>query len=634
MQTGSSLLPLAASAGIDGDVFRRLVESVRDYAIFLLTPEGRIASWNEGAQRLKGYTAAESIGLHFSVFYEAEAVQRGWPQEELRRAVAQGRFEDEGWRLRKDGSRFWANVIITPVYDAAHALIGFAKVTRDLTERRQQEQRLRESEEALRLLVEGVRDHAMFLVDRDGSVASWNLGAERMLGFRAADIVGRPLASLHPEDDRLAGKARTELQAASETGFFAAEGWRLRADGTRLWTRGALTALFERDGQIRGYAIILRDLSEQLRMKELEDEGLRIHQFMAMLSHELRNPLTPIGNALQILRRTQDDPQVRKFVDLISRQSEHLTRLVDDLLDASRVTSGKIQIHSARLELGTLVRETAEAQRLMLAPLQHTLELQLPAEPLWLMGDATRLAQVLSNLLTNAAKYTPHGGHITVRLDSAHGVARLSVADNGIGMTPDLLQRAFDPFVQGSRGLERAGGGLGIGLTLVKNIVELHGGNVAVASEGADRGTRVTLELPLAAPAPSEESPAIDALQTLPPATSRILVVDDNRDAADTLAELLRLQGHAVSLAYEGAQALALAERERPDVVLLDLGLPGMDGLEVARRLRAAPATARSRLIALTGYGQDSDRRATALAGFDAHLTKPVDVQALLCLVA
>lgn len=621
-----------ALAPADQDIFRRLVESVRDYAIFLLTPDGHIASWNEGAQRLKGYTAAQAIGKHFSMFYEADAVQRGWPQEELRRAVALGRFEDEGWRLRQDGSRFWANVIITPVYDAAHALIGFGKVTRDLTERRMQEERLRNSEEALRLLVEGVRDHAMFLVHGDGTIASWNLGAQRMLGFAETDMVGKPLACLYPEDDLLAGKARAELQSANETGFSAAEGWRLRADGSRLWTRSALTALYEHDGRLRGYALILRDLSEQLRMKELEDEGLRIHQFMAMLSHELRNPLTPISNAVEILRRTQGDPQARWCIDLISRQSEHLTRLVDDLLDASRVTSGKIKINSARLELGAVVRDAAQAQRLALAPLHQTLDLQLPTQPLWLLGDATRLNQVVSNLLTNAAKYTPQGGHIALKLEAEGDMARLTVSDNGIGMSPDLMQRAFDPFVQGSRSLERAGGGLGIGLTLVKAIVELHGGRVAVASEGAGRGTCFTLHLPLASAAPRPGE--VDAAQMQPPPGTRVLVVDDNRDAADTLAELLRLQGHAVTLAYDGAQALSLAEREHPDIVLLDLGLPGMDGLEVARRLRAAPATATSRLIALTGYGQDSDRRATALAGFDAHLTKPVDVQALLRLVA
>jgi PAS domain S-box-containing protein len=617
------------------ELFRRLVDSVRDYAIFMLTPEGTIASWNAGAQRLKGYAAREAIGRHFSMFYPAEAIAAGWPDEELRRARVYGRLEDEGWRLRKDGTRFWANVIITPVRDATGELLGFSKVTRDLTERRRQEQLVRDSEEKLRLVVEGVRDHAMFLLGADGSIASWNHGAERVLGHDESDVLGVPVASLYTDEDRAAGKPQAELLSARHSGFFEADGWRLRGDGTRFWAHLTLTALEGPQGEPRGYVQIVRDLSERLRMRELEDEGQRIHEFIAMLSHELRNPLAPIASTVELLKKASASDEVDRYAELIGRQAEHLRRLVEDLLDVSRVTNGRIRIVSAPLELNTLVQLAAEAARPGIEALGHRLELHLPAASIFVDGDATRLTQVVSNLLSNAAKYTPRGGLIDVALARDGGVATLQVTDSGMGMSDALMRRAFDPFVQGSRGLDRSGGGLGIGLTLVRRIVELHGGTAAVSSAGAGLGTRFTVTLPLTQ-TPAAGAPTAQKRPAAPMVArrQRILVVDDNRDAADSLAELLRLTGHEVSLAHDGEQALQVAEGLRPDAILLDLGLPGMDGYEVARRMRASPALARTRLIALTGYGQASDRRATADAGFEAHLVKPVDFAALEQLLA
>jgi PAS domain S-box-containing protein len=611
---------------------RLLIEGVQDYAIFRLDPHGVITSWNLGAQRIEGYAAGEAIGCHFSIFYPPEAVARGWPQEELRRAEALGRFEDEGWRVRKDGTQLWANVVITAIRDERSTLLGFSKVVRDLSERRRQEQRLKESEENLRLVVEGVRDHALFLLGSDGSIASWNQGAERLFGWAAADIVGRPVATLYAEDDRSAGQPQAELASARHAGFFEADGWRARADGRRVWVHAAFTALTDARGEARGYVHILRDLSERLRVRELEDEGLRIQQFIAMLSHELRNPLAPISNAVRILRKKSDSPEVNRCADMIGRQAEHLTRLVEDLLDVSRITNGKIRIQPESLELNTLVKLAAESARADIEDQGHAFDVQLAPQSIFVEGDATRLTQVLANLLSNAAKYTPRGGTISVGLRRDHAVATLEVTDTGTGMSDALMQRAFDPFVQGSRELDRTGGGLGIGLTLVKKIVELHGGSVAVASAGRNRGTRFTVTLPLAvgAPVAAHTAPPPQEL----PRRRHILVVDDNRDAADSLAELLRMVGHDVVLAHDGAQALEVAAANHPDTVLLDIGLPGMDGYEVARRLRERPDLARARLIALTGYGQASDRQATTDAGFEAHLVKPVDFVELERLLA
>ena len=494
---------------------RLLIDSVQDYAIFRLDPRGHVVSWNRGAERINGYQAIDILGRHFSVFYPPEAVAAGWPQEELRRAAEAGRFEDEGWRVRKDGSQLWANVIITALRDPEGRLVGYAKVTRDLTERRRQDQLLKESEENLRLVVEGVRDHAMFLLDDDGRVASWNLGAERVLGFPVRSIVGRPLAMLYTVEDRAAGRPEAELTSARDTGFYEADGWRMRNDGSRFRAHSALTAVHDHQGGLRGFVAIVHDLSERQRMQELEDEGQRMHRFIALLSHELRNPLAPITNAVRILERSQEPRDIAWCAHLIGRQAAHLTRLVDDLLDVSRITSGKIQIHLAPLELGTLLRLAFEAARAAPDAEGHEMTLRLPQESVFVSGDATRLTQVVANLLTNALRYTPAPGRIDVVLERLGHIATLQVADTGIGMSETLMERAFDPFVQGDAPMDRRNAGLGIGLTLVKHVVLRHGGTVAVASPGPGRGTRFTVSLPLLQPGPMGQEATDERAQVM-----------------------------------------------------------------------------------------------------------------------
>ncbi len=327
---------------------RLLVETVQDYAIFSLDCHGVITSWNRGAQRIKGYTAQEAIGKHFSVFYEPPEVARGWPQEELARATERGRFEDEGWRVRKDGTRFWANVVITAIKDEQGQLLGFSKVTRDLTERRRHEQQLREREESLRLLVEGVRDHAMFLLDAQGRIKVWNAGGQRLLGYDSSEVLERDASMFYPQEDRLAGKPQAELASARSAGHLLVEGWRQRADGTTFWAEVTTTRL-DGDGDTpRGFIRIVRDLTERRRAETLEMEGRRLSEFIAVLSHELRNPLAPIRNAVAILDRFTSEPQARWCLDLLGRQIAHMSRLVDDLLDVSRITSGKIRLEPRR----------------------------------------------------------------------------------------------------------------------------------------------------------------------------------------------------------------------------------------------------------------------------------------------
>ncbi|MEO8752776.1 MAG: PAS domain S-box protein [Casimicrobiaceae bacterium] len=622
----SAVTPGTASS--NSDAFRLMVEGVRDYAIFMLTPEGIIATWNEGAERIKGYAAHEIIGQHFSKFYSAEALAKDWPAEELRRAREHGRFEDEHWRLRKDGTRFWANVIITALRDANGNLIGFSKITRDLTERRANEELLRESEENIRMLVEGVKDHAIFLVDPDGVVLNWNAGAERVLGFRSNEVVGRNVGLLYVGEDIVAGKPQTDLARARDGGYTEDTGWRLKSDGTRLWAEVTITALHARDGRLRGLATIVRDISERRRMLELETEGQRINEFIAMLAHELRNPLAPISNAVRILEKSGNTPEVARITQVIGRQVGHLSRLVDDLLDVSRITSGKIRMRKEPLDLSAVVRAAVESVRSLADGAGHTLEVQLTAEPLLAEGDDTRLTQVVVNLLTNAIKYTPRGGQIRVELVARGSMATLRVADNGIGMAKSLIGSAFELFVQGDRSLDRADGGLGVGLTLVKRIVALHGGTVAVTSAGPGKGSEFTVMLPVSNAAAGNASPGLAPGQGAK--AQKILVVDDNEDAANSLATLLRISGHEVLVAHDGPDALRLVAADPPDAVLLDLGLPKMDGYQVARRIRAIPHLAGTRLIAVTGYGQDDDRRAAREAGIDDHLVKPVDFDELL----
>jgi PAS domain S-box-containing protein len=511
---GSANGSLAGSAAFDdtespsqlGDaMFRHLVDSVQDYAIFALDPQGFITSWNRGAQRIKGYSAAEAIGRHFSMFYLPQPIAAHWPQEELRRARVLGRFEDEGWRVRKDGTHFWANVVITAIVDEQGTLLGFSKVTRDLTERRRHDEALKERERTLRLLVDGVKDHAMFLLDRHGRVRTWNIGAQRVLGYGPEQMLGRDVAVLYTEHDRATGRPMVDL-ATADAGSLRAEGWRQRADGTTFWAEVSTTALAGDSAHADGFVQIVRDLTERRRIEALEHEGRRINEFIALLSHELRNPLAPIQNAVAVLARKAESPDVRWCTEVIARQTAHMKRLVDDLLDVSRITSGKIRIERQRLDLSAVVAHAVDAMRGSAAERGHTIELHLPEQPLMVLGDATRLNQVLVNLLVNALKFTPHNGRIEVKAQERGATACVQVIDNGIGMSESLLRRAFEPFVQGEGALDRREGGLGIGLTLVKSIVELHGGTVAAASRGSGRGTTVTLSLPFAIGRPGAAS--------------------------------------------------------------------------------------------------------------------------------
>ncbi len=433
--------------------FRKLVDGVRDYAIFLIDPEGYIQTWNEGARRIKGYEPEEIIGQHISRFYPAEAIERGWPAQELAAAANAGRFEDEGWRLRKEGTAFWASVVITAIRDDGGRLTGFSKITRDLTERRENEERLRRSEERFRLLLEGVADYSIYMLDPEG--------------------------------------ARLNRRAESR-------GWRVRKDGTRFWADVVVTALHDRSGELRGFAKVTRDLSERKRMENLEDEGRHLTEFLAMLAHELRNPLAPIRSAASILGAQPNlSPQAAWCRDVIERQALHLTRLVDDLLDVSRITRGKLLMQTTTIDVNEAVHRAVEAVRPLVEQRGHRLELDLARAPILMNGDLTRITQVVINLLNNAAKYTRPGGELRIETQVDRDNALIRVKDNGEGISPETLEGVFDLFSQGERTLDRSEGGLGIGLTLARRIAILHGGAISARSDGVGKGAEFTVSLPV-----------------------------------------------------------------------------------------------------------------------------------------
>ena len=612
------------------EMFRHLAESVRDYAIFLLDTDGVVMTWNPGAERIKGYAAQDIIGRHFSIFYPPDALATGFPEYELTIARTEGRYENDGWRLRKDGSRFWAHVTLNAVRNEEGSLLGYAKVTRDLTPQRMQEKLLRESEERFQLLVESVKDYAIFMLDVDGYIMSWNAGAHNIKGYTADEIIGKHFSVFYTADAIRRGWPQKELEIALREGRLEDVGWRVRKDGTLFWADVVITPIYERSGRLRGYSKVTRDMTTRRHIEELEQASRNMTQFLAMLAHELRNPLAPIRNAVHVMEsRPSDATNDARCREIIDRQVSQLVRLVDDLLDATRITTGKIELRRSPVDMNALVGRGLE----YVDREKHDIEVQVPATPIVVEGDEARLLQIISNLLNNATKYTEAGGRIKCTLERVGSEVALSVRDEGIGIAPDLLPHIFELFKQGEGALERGSGGLGVGLALVKTLTLLHGGSVEAQSPGPGLGSEFRVTLPALDAAPQRE-PSAQGAAPGESAAKRILVVDDNRDAAETMAAILKAWGHTVESAFDGLAGVSAAIAFRPQIVLLDIGLPKLNGYDVARRLKRLPGLGDVFLIAITGYGQEEDRRQARDAGFDMHLVKPVDPGTLMKTIA
>jgi len=603
--------------------FRALVEGVRDYAIYMLDPDGHVATWNAGAQQIHGYDAVEAIGSHFSRLLVPDGTEKEHARRELQTAAHEGRFQEEGWRLRKNGTRFWANVVITAIRDPQGTLLGFSKITRDLTERLHHEAALRESEERFRLLVESVVDYAIVTLDQDGIITSWNHGAERINGYSAQQILGRHFSRLYPGEDISANKPWRQLAQARERGRVNDESWRIRRDGTQYWANNVIATLPAGEGRKRIFYMVTQDLSQRRHAETLADTAQRMHEFIAMLAHELRNPLAPIRNAVALMaRRKIEDPLIESMRQTIDRQSQNLTRIVDELLDVNRVARGQFTIERQAIDLRDVLARAVETSRPLIDNHGHHLHLSVADHPIECFGDPMRLAQVVINILNNAAKYTPDGGDIWLSAERQGGSVELRVRDNGRGIERDLIDRVFDLFMQVDPNAGSALGGLGVGLALVRRIVELHGGSVQAVSDGLGKGTEFIVRLPLSV-RPADGVPAdADPAQERTTRPLRVLVIDDNVDAANSLCLLLQSMGHTVRAVYDGPSGIAMAQEFSPEVVMLDIGMPVMSGYDVARALRAS--SARYVIVAVTGWGHEAAKRQSREAGFDHHLVKPV----------
>jgi PAS domain S-box-containing protein len=542
-----SLSGASARTDLDTDgLFRLLVESVRDYAILTLDPEGYVLTWNPGAERLKGYAPEEIVGKHFSTFYAPEDVAWDKPGYELREAVRAERFEDEGWRVRKDGTRFWANVIITPLRGPDGEVLGFAKVTRDLTERRRADAELRASEERFRLLVHSVKDYGIFLLDPDGTIASWNEGAERIKGYTAEEIIGRHFSIFYPPEDLAWDKPAYELKEAVRVGRFEDEGWRVRKDGTRFWANVIITPLHNAAGELVGFTKVTRDLTERRRAEQqaLEDarrlaaeetarqmaeerneelaslldqmhlQAIELEQqreqadsanrakmeFLASMSHELRTPLNAIGGYTELLDMGLRGPvtdEQRQDLDRIRRSQQHLLGIINDLLNFTRLEAGKVAFAVVPVPMA----EVRDAVAPMIAPQAEARGLRFEIgncpPSVVALADRAKVEQILLNLLSNAVKFTEAGGLVELGCAGDGDRVRLWVRDTGTGISADKLEAVFEPFVQVGRSLARPLEGTGLGLSISRELARGMGGDLT--AESTERqGSMFTLTLPRA----------------------------------------------------------------------------------------------------------------------------------------
>ena len=514
-----------------------------------------------------------------------------------------------------------------PIRDASGTTAGSVLVFRDASERK--------ASELARAHLASIVDsshNAIISKTLQGIVRSWNTGAERLFGYTAEEAIGQPVTFLIPPDRQdeeheiLARLARGERIEHFET-------VRMSKDGRQVDVSLTVSPIRDASGEIIGASKIARDITDRKRAEQVTQEANRQKdQFIALLAHELRNPLAPLSTALKVMQLADGDPgKVARARGVMERQLGHMVRLIDDLLDMSRIGQNKLELRRARILLTDVVSSAVETARPLIDGAGHELTISLPATPVYLDGDLTRLSQVLGNLLTNSAKYTERGGSILLAAQRSDGDVMISVRDTGIGIPTDALHHIFDMFSQVDRGLERAKDGLGIGLALVKGLLQMHGGSVAAMSQGLGTGSTFTITLPEvpwsmpSEPAPPSRSRALSR--------QRILVVDDNRDAADSLASMLELMGQEVHTAYSGAEAITAAARFRPAVILMDIGMPGLNGYDAAQQIRAQMPGHTVKVIALTGWGQEHDRTRSREAGCDGHLVKPVDVTELKTLL-
>ena len=638
-QTLSSLRLLDAAVAQSGDSIL-ITDSELD------PPGPEIVFVNPAFTQMTGYSAKEAIGQSPRLL-QGPKTDRA-VLDRVRAQCARGEaFHGKIVNYRKDGKEFILEWHVTPLRNAEGKIAHYLAVQHDVTHREQAQKALEASNQRF-----GAAFHANPLAVAivsfpDGEVLDVNPAFRLQSGFEWHEMAGKTTAELgiyvYPE--QRAEFFRLLAEHGRVQDFEAA----VRTKGGEIRTCLLSSEIIELEGR-RCLLTGSNDITERKRLEDdlrryaaqLQQADRRKDEFLAMLAHELRNPLAPIRNAVKIFDLlAPEHPELTEVRAMVSRQVEHLSRLVDDLLDVSRITQGKIMLRKSALELGPIVLSVVDLARPMLQARLQELSLNLPDEPIRLEADSTRLEQAIGNIIDNAIKYTQEGGRISLSLErrakrhaNGAGEAVISVRDNGPGIAPALLPHVFDLFSQADRTLDRSEGGLGIGLSLVKRLIELHGGSVEARSNGPGEGSEFLIRLPLEPAQDDAHETTSSAQRAEPGASRRVLLVDDNQDTAHSLALVLRLQGHAVEIAHDGLVALQLASESNPEIVILDIGLPGIDGFEVARKLRGDTKLRNATLIALTGYGQPADRRRSQDAGFDHHLVKPVDLAVLEALIA
>ena len=628
------------------DIYRKAIEDIRDYAIFMIDANGIVTDWNQGAQHILGYTEEEIVGRDAGKFFTVEDRSKDVPQKEMETAAISGRAEDERWHVRKDGSRFWASGVVTPVRDPSGRLIGFSKVMRDMTERNKlTEERDRFFALSMDLLC---------IVHLDGSFQRVNPAFQSVLGFSEEQLLSMSVFDLvHPDD-----RANTVLEYQKLAKGHPTQDMenRLRCkDGDYRWLAWSYFPVPE-DGLLFGVG---RDTTERrqlgeiirLRAEELENANRIKDEFLATMSHELRTPLTSILGWSRLLESNQlTEKEKHRAVHIIQRNAEAQSKLIEDLLDVSRIITGKLKIEFQPVSFAAITESVMSSLRPAIDAKQLQLDTAIDLTAGATLGDPARLQQIVTNLLSNAIKFTPSGGRIEVSLQRRDARVQLRVKDTGVGIDAEHLPHIFERFRQVDSSNVRAHGGLGLGLAIVEYLVRQQGGTVTAESEGLDKGATFTVEFPLTTSEAissdlksvalfSERAAAmLDGVESFADqnlSDRRILVVEDDLDTQELLATVLRRHGATVTAVVSVEGALAELEREQPDVIISDIGMTGENGYELIRKVRARSPEEGGRIpaIALTAYAGVADRRRALLAGFQTHLAKPVEPDDLVAVI-
>jgi PAS domain S-box-containing protein len=574
--------------------FQLLVTSITDYAIYMLNPEGFVSSWNAGAERFKGYAAHEIIGQHFSLFYTEEDRRSGKPARALQTAREHGKFEDEGWRVRRDGTRFWASVVVDPIRNPTGELIGFAKITRDITERKATEDALRESEDRFRLLVQSVTDYAIYMISPTGVITNWNPGAERIKGYKREEIVGSNFAVFYTEEDRAKGMPAQTLATATAEGRFEQESWRVRRDGTRFWAHVVVDAIRDETGKLLGFAKVTRDITERKQAAEaLERANAALFQLQKMeaigqltggVAHDFNNLLSVISSSVEVLATRIQNYADKKVLDAVRRAVERGALMTQQLLSFARQQPLMVENYDLNAVINGFEPVLRRAGNSAIE-----MEIRSAQDCATVLLDAARFEAALLNLVVNARDAMPDGGKLEVAVENVHldagevgnltpgSYVRVSVADTGTGMPPAVVARAFEPFFT----TKEIGKGTGLGLSQVYGFIAQSGGDVVIDSEEGV-GTTISMYLPVVEGEPDER------IATAGERVDTVLIVEDEPEVLDAAAQLFRSIGYEVVTTTNGVDAMAILKRRSDiDILFTDVVMPkGMTGIQLARQAR------------------------------------------------